>query len=136
MTKIYFKNAQVQKVVVEVTEEVAAGLKETRNAIWANDAYEDYYRDRELSGNLNDKDAEFGNDDSNPEMMMVAAEDIADRRAKLLAALKELTPKQLRLVKMLKAGMSVTEIAARLNCSKPTISKMKKAIQKIFESFL
>ena len=39
MKTIYFKDRNGNRIYENVSDEVADGLKETRNAIWANDAY-------------------------------------------------------------------------------------------------
>lgn len=135
MTTIYFKDANGQKVSVEVTDEVAVADAEMRRAEWRNDAKERYYRDPKLS-NLNDHDEELTAKDSNPEDKLIAYEDKLEMSAKLAAALKTLTPEQIELVKMLKAGMSVTEIAARLGVDKSAISHRRKRIQEKIKKFL
>ena len=132
---IYMVDANGKKVNVTVSDEVAVAEAETRRAEWRNDAKEEYYRDKKRHS-LNDKDEESGSNLHNPEAMLIAAEDKIDRQSKMLAALKMLTPKQSQLVKMLKAGMNVTDIADKLKISKAAVSKMKKAIQEIFKSFL
>ena len=44
MARIYFKNEYGQKIVVEVTEEVAKGYRECLQEEWRLNAYEEYYK--------------------------------------------------------------------------------------------
>ena len=135
MTTIYIIDADGKKLAVQVTDEVAAAECETRRAEWRNDSKEEYYRDKKL-GNLNDHDEELACEQSNPEAMRIAAEERAGLRAALTAALKTLTPEQIELVKMLKAGLSVNAIAAKLGVDKSAISHRRKRIQEKIKKFL
>lgn len=135
MTIIYFKDANGQKVSVEVTEEVASAYTETRRAEWRNDAKEEYYRDKK-SGNLNNHDEELTAKDSDPSERLIADEDKLDQRAKLSAALKALSPAQISLVRMLKSGMSVTLIASKLGVGKTAVSNMRVRIQEKIKKYL
>lgn len=135
MTIIYFKDADGQKVSVEVTDEVAAVDLDTRRTAWRNDAKEKYYRDKK-SGNLNDHDEELTAKDSDPSEKLIADEDRLDQRAKLSAALKTLSPAQIDLVRMLKSGMSVTAIADKLDIDKSAVSHRRKRIQEKIKKFL
>lgn len=135
MTTIYFKNRDGRRVAVEVTDEVAAADKETRRAAWRNETKERYYRDQELH-DLNDHDEELACEQSDPEVIHIAVEEQAERRTALLAALNELTSEQIELVKMLKSGMGVTEIAAQLGVDKSAISHRRKRIQEKIKKFL
>ena len=128
MTTIYIKDADGRKIAVKVKSAVAIADVETRRAAWRNEAKELYYRDPKFQ-DLNDKDEELTCEIYNPELVMIAAEERAERRAKLSAALKSLTPEQIALLNMLKKGMSIAEIAAKLNVDKSAISHRRKRIQ-------
>lgn len=135
MTKIYIKNDKGQKIYIDVTNEVANADTECRRAEWRNDAKEKYYRDPKLH-DLNDKDEELACEEHNPERKMIATEEQKELRVKMISALKSLTPEQLELVKLLKAGKRITEIASLLGVSKASVSQMRSRIQEKFKKFL
>ena len=135
MTTIYIKDGNGRKVTVEVEEAVAEQMTDCRRAEWRNEAKERYYRDPKMH-NLNDHDEEYGSDEQNPETRHIAGEERRDRRAKMLAVLKTLTPKQLEIVKLLKSGMTVSEIARHLNKNQKTVYEAYESIQKKFKEFL
>ena len=131
MTEIYIKNAQGQKIVVEVSDDTAKVMLECRRAEWRNNAKEEYYRNPILN-DLNDKDEELGCELYNPERMMLAAEKKAEQQAIIIKVLKSLTPEQLNLVKLLKKGKSITEIAKLWGVSKASVSQMRYRIKEKF----
>jgi RNA polymerase sigma factor (sigma-70 family) len=135
MTKIYIKNDEGQRIYIEVTKEVANADTEFRRAEWRNDAKEKYYRDPKLH-DLNDKDEELACEEHNPERKIIVAEEKKEFRAKMIAALKSLTPEQLELVKFLKAGKTITQIATHFGVSKAAVSQMRNRIQEKFKKFL
>lgn len=135
MTSIYIIDADGKKVIVDVTDEVAEADTQTRRAAWRNESKERYHRDTKLI-ELNDRDEQLGCDTSNPETILLVAEEQTERRGKLVAGLKSLTTEQLCLVKMLKQGMSVTEIAEKLGVDKSAISHRRKRIQEKIKNFL
>lgn len=142
MRTIYFIDHAGKRITQEVTDEVADAIIETRRAEWRNDAKERYYRGRTLS-TLTDDAIEYRQGRAESRLMAasceeeyIATEDKADKRAKLLIALESLTPTQKELVKLLKKGMSISEIARQWGKHHTTISEIRKAVQKKFEIFL
>ena len=133
MPTIYFKQ-DGKKVPVEVTDEQAQVITETRRKIWRNEAKERYYRKASLDA-MTDCDKRTSHAAS-PETLYIAAEECAERTTKLTVVLKSLTPKQLELVKMLERGMSVTEIARVRGVSKQSIFEARERIRKRFAKFL
>jgi FixJ family two-component response regulator len=89
---------------------------------------EKYHRGVSLDA-MTDRDRRISCTANNPEEIYIAAEKRAERKARLTAVLKTLTPEQLRLIKMLKADMCVTEITAKLGVSKAAVSQMRLRIQ-------
>jgi len=73
---------------------------------------------------------------ADPETLYIAAEERMERTAKLDAALQSLTLEQLELIKMLKRGMGITEIARARGVSKQSIFEARERIQKRFYKFL
>ena len=92
MKQIYVKS-NGKKVSVSVTDELESALRETRRAMWRNEAKERYHRAASLDA-MTDKDERAVSGDLNPEAIYIAAEERAERGAKLAAALKSLTPEQ------------------------------------------
>lgn len=142
MTTIYIKDADGKKVAVQVTDEVAAADAETRRAEWRNEAKQRYYCGRTLD-TLTDDAIEYRQEKpesrlmtASPEDEHIAADERADLKAALTAALKSLTPEQIELVKMLKSGISVNAIAAKLGVDKSAISHRRKRIQEKIKKFL
>lgn len=130
-----YRNADGLYREIEVTDRVENALTETRRAIWRNNAQERYYRKASLDA-MSDHDERTSCTDASPEEIYIAAEEQAKLRTKLAAALKSLTPEQLKLVKLLKKGMGIREIARVLGKHHSTIEEMRKAVQKKFEKFL
>jgi DNA-binding NarL/FixJ family response regulator len=142
MTKIYFKDEHGQKVSVEVTEEVAAVNTETRRGIWRNEAKERYYRGRALD-TLTDDAIEMRQENiernlatASPEDGYIEREEAEERQAKIAAALKTLTPEQIKLIQMLRKGMTVGEIAKVEGVDHSAIAHRRRRIQKKFQEFL
>jgi len=135
MTTIYIKDASGQKIAVSVTEEVAAADLETRRAAWRNDSKERYYRNAKMSS-LNDCDEEMGCDIHNPEAMLIAADNKAERRLNMVAVLKALTERQLMVLKLLKQGKTKTQIASALGTTKQSVQDIHDAIKKKFKKLL
>ena len=142
MIKVYIRNAAGQKVTVEVTDEVAEAMKESYKAELRNDAKEKYYRGRTLD-TLSDDAVELRRDrperglmTASPEDEYIAAEERSDYRARLLTALKSLTAIQFELVKMLRKGLTVTEIARLWGKNQKTVYECYEAVQKKFKEFL
>jgi DNA-binding NarL/FixJ family response regulator len=131
MTTIYIKNANGQRVLVEVTEEIAEAMTESRREEWRNNAKEQYYRQASLDG-MTDKNAKVADSSDNPLDAMVTREERADRSARICAALGSLTAEQKRLVQMLRRGKSETEIAEALSVNKSSVCRMRQRVQKIF----
>jgi DNA-binding NarL/FixJ family response regulator len=130
------------KAFVEVTDEVANALAETRRAIWRNDAKERYYRGRTLD-TLTDDAIELRQE--NLERNLVAAstedeyierEEAEERQAKMAAVLKTLTPEQIKIIQMLQKGMTVGEIAKAEGVDHSAIAHRRQRIQKKFQEFL
>jgi RNA polymerase sigma factor (sigma-70 family) len=135
MTTIYFKDGNGQKITVGVSEAVAEVYRECRRAEWRNDAKERYYRGVSLDM-ITDKDSRLEEEAANPERLYIAAEERAEQRERLKAVLKALTAEQLRLVRMLKSGITAAEIAGALNISKSAVSQRIDTIHKKFKEFL
>lgn len=142
MTKIYFKDANGQKIEIEVTGEVAKTMRECRREEWRNDAKERYYRERTLS-TLTEDAIEFRQDKpernlmvESPEEKLIAEEEKNELRIGLNKRLETLTDRQRQVLSLLYKGLTVTEIAKQLNVTKQSVNDIKKAIQNKFESFL
>ena len=135
MTKIYIKNGSGQKIVVEVTDEVAEQMTESRREEWRNNAKERYYRDAKLH-ELNEKDDEWGSDTDNPETMFVSAYEQKELRAKMIAVAKTLTARQLEVLRLLKKGKTCLEISEILGVSKQSVNDVRNAIKEKFKVFL
>ena len=73
---------------------------------------------------------------ANPLEGFVAREERQERKVKLDAVLADLTPEQKALVRMLKKGMSVTEIADKLGVGKTAVSNMRIRIQEKIKKYL
>ena len=67
---------------------------------------------------------------------MIEQENQAELRNKIKAAMATLTPEQKELVKMLKNGMSITEVADELGKEYQSVWDMRERIQKNFKKFL
>lgn len=134
MKQIYVKNSG-KKVSVEVTDDQERVLTQTRRAIWNNDAQQRYYRAASLDA-MTDHDERTSCAALNPETIYIAAEEKAERSAKLAAAIKTLTPEQRKLIVLLRMRVSGKEIAKRLNMTEPAVTQMKKRVQKKLEKFL
>ena len=134
MKTVYVKH-NGQNVSVTVTDEQERVITETRRAIWSNESYERYHRAASLNA-MTDHDKRTSCTATNPEAIYIAVEEQAERTEKLTAALKSLTPSQLELVKLLRKGMKIREIARTLGKSHVTVLEMRKAVQKKFEKLL
>lgn len=142
MTKVYIRDANRQKIEIEVSEEVACAMKECRRQEWRNDAKERYYRGRTLS-TLPDNAIEFKQDKpernlivSSPEELTIAAEERTELQLGLSETLETLTARQKQVLSLLHKGHSVTEIATLLGVTKQSINDIRKAIQNKFKTFL
>lgn len=125
MKHIYYKDAKGKKVLIEVTDEVAAAYRESLREEWRGDAKEKYHT---LSL---DKFAEDGYEimavGENAEDRMLTRED-EEEKAFLLKRIKQLlpllTPLQRRTLKKLYFyHMTQTDIAREEGVSEPVISK-------------
>lgn len=135
MTKIYFIDANGQKIAVSVTAEVAEADLESRRAIWRNDAKEGYYRAFSLD-KLTDKKDCCGDDSINPEKIYVDLFENSDSMLKLKKIIKTLTSRQQTVLRLLYKGHGVTEISKILSVKKQSVNDIRKSIQKKFKEFL
>jgi len=95
-----------------------------------NNAKEWYYRYQPPLGDANENDGDIEAIGLNPEDICIASAESRERKKKLVAVLKTLTPEQSCLVEMLRQGVSVTEIAKKLGVGKTAVSNMRARIQK------
>jgi len=109
--------------------ELQAAYMELIRAELSNNAKQWYYRHDLPFDVMNDEDEELEAFGANPEEICVTHEETLSHKKKLAAVLKKLTPQQSALVEMLRDGVSVTKIAARLNISKAAVSQMRNRIQ-------
>jgi len=135
MKNYYFKDHNGTKVNIEVADDIAYALEVLRRAEWRNDAMEKYYRENRLSG-YNDKDAELGSNQFNPEVILLEREYQTELRHNLAMVFKSLTKEQIRLVTMLNNGISITKISDKLCVGKSAVSHMRKRIQEKIKKFL
>jgi DNA-binding NarL/FixJ family response regulator len=133
MKQVYIKENS-KKVFVDVTEEQETVITETRRAIWRNESQERYYRAASLDA-MTDSDMRTSSMAANPETIYIAAEEARERKAKLAAALKTLTPEQTRLVRLLMKGLSGSEIARMLGKDKRSVSDMKIRVQEKIKKY-
>lgn len=140
--KIYFKDASGQKIEIEVSDEIAKTMQECRREEWRNDAKERYYRGRTLS-TLTDDAIEFRQNKTernlmveSPEEKLIAEEVRDELRVGLNQRLETLTERQKQVLSLLYKGLTITEIARKLNVTKQSANDIKKAIQNKFKEFL
>lgn len=140
MVKIYVKNANGQKVYVEVTDKQAQAYKEELRKEWRSDCYENYYT-TSLDAII-DGGHDIADEESDIETLFEKKEQEIQTKA-LLKRLKEvlplLTPIQRRtLYKLFIKNMTQAEIAKEEGLSKAAISyrvngiysRLKKLLEK------
>ena len=130
MKKIYYKDADGNKVILSVSDEVATAYKEERQKMWREDAYHAYYTtslDRivDLGHDFRDKTA-------NPEEQLVMI-DIEDEHkqqmGKLRLAFIRLTNLQKQtLYKMFVLNMSQLAISEQEEVTQQVVNKRVKRI--------
>lgn len=136
METINYYNGQTIIPVV-VTHLVAEAYRQMKRDEWRISKREARYHAR-MSPNQFDDESECFVDisASDPLEILIEREDREERRVKLNMLLQSLTSEQTILVKMLKRGMAVTEIAAKFDVDKSAISHMRKRIQNKVEKYL
>ena len=110
--------------------------KEAVCAELRNNAKEDYYRHKLQLAVMNDKDVELEAAGANPEEIYIASVEAQERKKKVDAVLETLTPEQSEVVKLLRQGLTVSEIARLKNIAQPSVWQMRERIQKRFREFL
>ena len=136
MTTIKYYDGE-KTIEVEVTEQVAAGYREICREEWRYTKRTQRHEIVSLD-QIEDEDGYQLIDLVSPDSLdiLIEQEERDESKAKLKAALKTLTSEQLRLVTLLRKGMSVTEIALIFNTSKAAVSQMKARFQKKLNIFL
>ena len=135
--KIKYKMADGEMVDVEVTEEVAQSLKEMEREEWRQSKQiERNVMPISLTQMEDENGYQLVDYASDPLEQMIAKENQAERRAKIVKALKSLTPVQLELVKLLKNGKSISEIARLQGKHYSVIADTFELIRKKFKEFL
>ncbi len=139
MAKIYFKDKQGKKVLVEVTDKVAKQYRESLQEEWRGDAYEGYYSTSLES--ITEAGHDFADENSDTEELYLEREAKAERKAlmlKLKAALPYLTDLQRKTIhKLFVLNMSQAEIAQEEGVARVTVkervdgifAKLKKLIE-------
>lgn len=82
MAKIYFKDKQGKKVLVEVTDKVAKQYRESLQEEWRGDAYEGYYSTSLES--ITEAGHDFADENSDTEELYLEREAKAERKALML----------------------------------------------------
>jgi len=122
---------------LEVTEEFAEAYKELCREDERLKKQEQRRRAKTASlEQLREDGIDIVDERFNPLERAVRREDKAARREKLKAAFATLTLEQKKLVKLLKEGMGIREIARVLGKDPTSVRDMKEAIQKKLEKFL
>ena len=138
MAKIYFKDVQGKKVLVEVSAEIAKQYRDSLREEWRSDAYESYYSTSLES--ITEAGHDFADKNSNAEELYIEREKKAERKVlirKLRAALPFLTKLQLSTIHNI-LNISQAEIAreeavseqAVYDRGKRIIAKFKKKFKK------
>jgi DNA-directed RNA polymerase specialized sigma24 family protein len=140
MAKIYFKDMQGKKVLVEVSAEIAKQYRDSLREEWRSDAYESYYSTSLES--ITEAGHDFADKNSNAEELYIEREKKAERKVlirELRAALPFLTKLQLSTIhKLFILNISQAEIAREEAVSEQAVSdrvnrlfaKLKKLLKK------
>ena len=140
MAKIYFKDMQGKKVLVEVSAEIAKQYRDSLREEWRSDAYESYYSTSLES--ITEAGHDFADKNSNAEELYIEREKKAERKVlirELRAALPFLTKLQLSTIhKLIILNISQAEIAREEAVSEQAVSdrvnrlfaKLKKLLKK------
>ena len=140
MAKIYFKDMQGKKVLVEVSAEIAKQYRDSLREEWRSDAYESYYSTSLES--ITEAGHDFADKNSNAEELYIEREKKAERKVlirELRAALPFLTKLQLNTIhKLFILNISQAEIAREEAVSEQAVSdrvnrlfaKLKKLLKK------
>jgi DNA-binding NarL/FixJ family response regulator len=129
---------------------VAAAYAESRREEWRSDKRAERHQEalsfeqmseEEERGKVNSlvrSQREAGSPAIVPDALteMVEREERAERRSAIISVLKELTPEQINLVKLLLRGLSVTDIAKSLGVGKSAVSNMRIRIQERLKKVL
>ncbi len=138
MAKIYFKDVQGKKVLVEVSAEIAKQYRDSLREEWRSDAYESYYSTSLES--ITEAGHDFADKNSNAEELYIEREKKAERKVlirELRAALPFLTKLQLSTIHNI-LNISQAEIAREEAVSEQAVSdrvnrlfaKLKKLLKK------
>lgn len=134
MAKIYFKDVQGKKVLVEVSAEIAKQYRDSLREEWRSDAYESYYSTSLES--ITEAGHDFADKNSNAEELYIEREKKAERKVlirELRAALPFLTKLQLSTIhKLFFLNISQAEIAREEAVSEQAVSdRVKRLIAKL-----
>ena len=134
MAKIYFKDVQGKKVLVEVSAEIAKQYRDSLREEWRSDAYESYYSASLES--ITEAGHDFADKNSNAEELYIEREKKAERKVlirELRAALPFLTKLQLSTIhKLFFLNISQAEIAREEAVSEQAVSdRVKRLIAKL-----
>ncbi len=134
MAKIYFKDVQGKKVLVEVSAEIAKQYRDSLREEWRSDAYESYYSTSLES--ITEAGHDFADKNSNAEELYIEREKKAERKVlirELRAALPFLTKLQLSTIhKLFILNISQAEIAREEAVSEQAVSdRVKRLIAKL-----
>lgn len=132
--QVYLKR-NGSKLSIEVTDEVEAVLRETRRAIWSNDAKENYHRYKKyLSKNSEDIIADSQSDILDK---LVEAEGKYERHEKLARGLKSLSKEQLKILLLrFKEDKPIKEIAEIYGITYQAVqNRLNKILKKLRKFF-
>ena len=138
MQHIYYKDADGRKIIVEVTDEVAAAYHESRRKEWRGNAKERYHT---VSLDVvTDAGHEFADGDEGIDERLLREEDDAARQAilrRLKEAVAHLTPLQrATLHKLYVLHMSQREIAIEEGVTEATVSERITNLHNRLKKFL
>lgn len=127
-----------EAIEVEVTDETAAAYRESLREEWRSDKRAERHQAAVSLTQTEDGSGYLLADLSTGDIAeaMIERGEAEERRVKLKAAFATLTPEQIDLVKMLKAGLSGSEIARRLGICKQAVSQMRIRIQEKLKKYL
>lgn len=134
MAKIYFKDVQGKKVLVEVSNKIAKQYRDSLREEWRNNAYESYYSTSLES--ITEAGHDFADENSDTEELFLEREERAEQKVlmrRLRAALPFLTEVQcITIHKLFVLNMSQAEIAREEAVSEQAVSdRVKRLIAKL-----
>jgi RNA polymerase sigma factor (sigma-70 family) len=124
-------------IEVEVNEQTATAYQEIRRGEWRQSKrIERNEAAISLTQMEDDNGYQLADTAPDPLDVLCEREEREERGAKVKAVLADLTDEQRNFIVLLRRGLSVTEIAAKLGISKSAVTQRTAIIQKKFQSFL